>query len=428
MSNNGHIRLNIRNRSRCPHCWQYFAPEDSLWISAHHDLTGDKRLGPEAQLRFLPSRFDVDGKAIDVKGRSCSELACPNCHLQIPRPVLEVLPLFVSIAGTPSCGKSYFLASMTWQMRRTLPTAFHIAFADADTMCNRMINDYEEQQFFNPDQNCLVKLAKTEEQGDLYSQVQFEDQVVTFPKPFLYAARPQSNHPGFLREREASRLVCLYDNAGESFLAGKDTVVSAVTRHLAVADAWLFCFDPTQDPRFRHDCKGLSEDIQITTAPVTSRQEPVFHEMVSRIRKHSEMSEMTRTDRPMIVLCNKYDAWWRLLKQERLPDPWKARGEANARLDMSLIRKVSSAVRNLLQKYSPEIVSNAESFSRNCFYLPASATGSGPERDPVTGAMGIRPRNIRPMWCDVPMLVIMAERAPLLVSRISKPSGTTSHA
>jgi len=33
----------------------------------------------------------------------------------------EMAPLFLSIMGTPSCGKSYFLASMTWQLRQTFP-------------------------------------------------------------------------------------------------------------------------------------------------------------------------------------------------------------------------------------------------------------------------------------------------------------------
>lgn len=417
MESNGTIRLKIKNRCRCPHCWKYFAPEDSLWVAAHHDLIGDERLGREAPLRFLPSRFNVDGKAIDRKGLICNEIACPNCHLQVPRSVLQIAPLFLSIAGTPSCGKSYFLASMTWQLRRTLPTSFHLVFADADALCNQILNDYEEQQYFNSDQEKIVKLAKTEEQGDLYSLVEYDNQTVTYPKPFLYTARPQTNHPQYRNEDRASRLICLYDNAGESFMAGKDTVVSAVTRHLSVADAWLFCFDPTQDPRFRADCVGFAKDVQITNAMVTSRQELAFHEMVSRIRKHSNMNEMDRTDRPLIILCNKFDAWWNLLGKQRLPNPWKDEKNSTARLDMDYVRRVSKATRKIIQKYSPELVSNAESFSRCCYFLPASATGTSPELDPRTNTLGIRPKNMNPMWCDVPMLVIMAHRSPELITK-----------
>ncbi len=424
MTANGWIHLNLRQRCRCPHCWKYFAPEDSCWIAAHHDLIGDVRLGDDAPLRFLPSRFDVDGKAIDSRGLACSEIACPNCHLQIPRAVLEINPLFISIAGTPSCGKSYFLASMTWQLRRTLPQYFRLGFADADAVSNQILNDYEEQQFFNADQNKVIKLAKTDVHGDWYSQVQYESQVVTYPKPFLFTVRPQRNHPAIKYDRRVARMICLYDNAGESFQAGADTVVNAVTRHLSVADCWMFCFDPTQDPRLRADCHGISDDFQMVDAPVTARQETVFHEMVSRIRKHSHMTETDRTDRPLIILCTKYDAWWHLFGKQRITNPWSSNGDRLATFDWQFVRKASNKLRDLINRYSPELVSNAEAFSNNCYFLPISATGVAPERDPETGNFGIRPANMNPMWCDVPLLVVMAERTKALLPKLKKNSNS----
>ncbi len=51
----------------CPHCWERFAPEQVVWISEHVDLLGDPLLGPERQQRFLPSRFTIDGDAIDCQ-------------------------------------------------------------------------------------------------------------------------------------------------------------------------------------------------------------------------------------------------------------------------------------------------------------------------------------------------------------------------
>lgn len=108
------IRIKMRSRITCPHCWHAFAPEDSFWVSLHPELLGDARLGDDAQQRFLPSRFNAAGNAIDPRGMVCQEMACPQCHLVIPRTCYEMSPLFVSIMGNPSCGKSYFLASMTW--------------------------------------------------------------------------------------------------------------------------------------------------------------------------------------------------------------------------------------------------------------------------------------------------------------------------
>jgi hypothetical protein len=74
----------------CPHCWQRFRPEELLRISRHADLLGDQVLGSDAPLRFLPSRFDVSGNALDARGMACQSLACPRCHLMIPRALTEI--------------------------------------------------------------------------------------------------------------------------------------------------------------------------------------------------------------------------------------------------------------------------------------------------------------------------------------------------
>ncbi|HVA46442.1 MAG TPA: hypothetical protein VNH11_08715 [Pirellulales bacterium] len=50
-------------------------------MSQHPDLTGDPRLGGDHQQRFLPTRFTVEGDAIDTRGFPCNSLACPHCHL-----------------------------------------------------------------------------------------------------------------------------------------------------------------------------------------------------------------------------------------------------------------------------------------------------------------------------------------------------------
>ena len=106
---NGQQLKNLRRAIKCPHCWESFPPDDVRWTSVHSDLLGDPRLGDEANRRFTPTRFNVAGNAIDAYGSVCSELACPHCHLPIARPLLEIQPWFASIAGTPACGKSFFL-------------------------------------------------------------------------------------------------------------------------------------------------------------------------------------------------------------------------------------------------------------------------------------------------------------------------------
>ncbi len=420
------VKVQLRSRVTCPHCWHRFAPEDVLWVAAHPDLNNDPRLGPDQQLRFLPTRFTIEGNALDPRGLPCQELACPQCHLSVPRAVLEMAPLFTSIAGSPSCGKSYFLASMTWRLRQVLAEKFAMTFSDADLVSNRILNQYEEDQFLNPNQDALVRLAKTEEQGDLYDTVRYGDQVVTYPRPFLFLLRPAKAHPRFHDARKLSRLVCLYDNAGESFQPGKDTLANPVTRHLAYSNVLFFCFDPTQDPRFRRACQGKTEDVQVTRSTVTARQEILLNEIADRVRKYTGLQHTQRHTRPLVVIVTKYDAWWPLLGVERLPDPFVApsNGSGPWGLNLPLVQETSDQVRKLLQKFAPELTSAAEGFARNVLYVPVSATGRGPEVDPATGQVGVRPRDIKPMWCETPMLAALAGWVGGLVPYLKKSSNS----
>lgn len=388
--------------------------ENVKWISAHEELLGDYRVGPDANQRFRPTRFDVYGNAIDVKGLSCQDLSCPNCHLKIPRSVLVFRSFFISIAGTPSCGKSFYLAAMVWKMRQSFPKLFNLLVADSDGECNKILNSYEEQLFFSSEKSGLVKLAKTDVTGDWYSVVQYSDQAVTYPKPFYFDLRPSEDHFNAGQTRKLSRLMCVYDNAGESFLPGADTVANPVTRHLGIAQAWLFCFDPTQDPRFRRALAGKSNDHQVNESPVTARQESVLNEMINRIRKHSDLGLKDKTNRPLIVVCTKFDAWEKLFGD--LPDPLLHSAQAGCSvLDMDLIDEVSEKLKNILDELCPEVVSASQSISDLVYFIPVSATGDSPVKDPQSGDYRIRADFIEPRWCEVPVLLAMAHRAPKLV-------------
>ncbi len=410
-----HLQPQLRPRVTCPHCWNNFAPEETLWIAAHPDLQNDLRVGEGEGQRFLPTRYNVAGNAIDARGTDCQDLACPQCHLRIPKSLLELPPVFVSIAGTPSCGKTYLLAAMTWRLRRTLPKQFAMTFADADPVSNAILNEYEDQQFFNDKPDEIVKLDKTQVvSDDLYYTVNYGDQEVRYPRPFLFAIRPGDQHPNIGRASDISHLICLYDNAGESFEPGADDASSPVTRHLAQAQVLMYCFDPTQDPRLRNDCRTTSSDPQVKLSLETRRQESIFHEMVDRVRKFTGLSQNQKHNRGLVVIVTKYDVWWKLLGDEKLKPPWlNLEDQPFGALDMPTIDKISAKVRSILWEYSPEIVSAAEAFSQQVMYIPASATGCSPETEwdeegKEHVITGIRPRDINPIWAEVPLLVALA--------------------
>jgi len=233
-------QLGLLRKTCCPHCWRYFSPEEILWVSVSPEMVGDPLLGPQQMRRFLPTRFTLEGNAYDPKGAECRELACPHCHLPIARALLEMNPLYVSIFGSPGCGKSYFLTAMTWKMRQFLPQFFELEFRDADLVANRTLTSYEESLFLRarPEEPVLLAdlIRKTEEQGEQYDLVRYGDKTVLYPRPFLFSLQPMRDHLKANSIKRLARTLCIYDNAGESFAVGKDLPGNPVTQHLARAN------------------------------------------------------------------------------------------------------------------------------------------------------------------------------------------------
>ncbi len=423
----GETIVKLRSRVTCPHCWHGFAPYDALWISEHSDLLGDVRLGPDQQQRFLPDRFSPSGAALDARDVPCHRLACPGCHLEVPPASFELAPLFLSTLGAPACGKSYFLTAMTWTLRWLLPKRFALSIADADNLLNARIQQYESLQFLNADTEALVELPKTETHGDLYSTVLWDGQPMQYLKPFVFKLVPSERHPHAKAGHVIGRMLCLYDNAGESFLPGHDTVANPVTRHLAASDAVFFLLDPTQDPRFRRAARGKSQDPQMAERSgalpreSTLRQETILHEAAERIRRYGDSAR--RTDfPPLIVVVTKYDAWSQLLSCETLPQVWDyspAVGICGVRIGQ--VEEISRQLRGLLQQLCPETVGVVEALCADAVYVPVSATGCSPEVDPQTGRRGFRPRNIRPIWVETPMLYFLTRWARGLVGHFTRP-------
>jgi hypothetical protein len=401
-------------RLTCPHCWHVFGPQELLWVAAHSELMGDPVLGPEKAQRFLPSRFTVAGQAIDARGVSCQQLACPRCHLIMPRSAVEAEPLFLSIVGGPKTGKSYFLSAMTWELRKQLPSSFAIAFGDADTVSNQQINEYEATLFLPEDPEKLVAIAKTEESGDLYDQANLGGHIVSLPRPFLFNVRPTQQHINAQHGDRIGRVICLYDNAGESFQPGKDTVASPATQHLAKSRVLMFLFDPTQDPRFRDKCRQISQDPQLSAGRGTQRQETLLAEAALRVRRYANLPSGKKHDSPLLVIVPKSDVWGSMLNEDLVTEPVLPTAIAGqpAAVDIQRIERVSHKLRAMLLNETPELVAAAEDFCQCVLYIPVSALGRSPEEaDLPQGGKGlfIRPKNISPRWAAVPVLYMFAK-------------------
>lgn len=408
----------------CPHCWTVFPLEDALYVSRHPDLLGDPVLGSDAPSRFKPTRFTAEGHAIDPGGHPCLEMACPNCHLEVPRSLAEFKTHFFSIIGTPSSGKSFFLGTLAWELRRIMPAHFGMAFADLETGLNEVLHSYEDTLFFAKDRERFVSIKKTEQQGELYNRVNFGGTETLLPKPFVITLRPQPHHPQFAHESEWTRTLVLYDNAGEHFDPRADTVQQPGTMHMAKSECLFFILDPTQDPRFRERVHG-HPDPQLGIDFRVQRQDVVFNEAARRIRRHLGIPHGKKYHKNVIVVVNKCDIWQSLLKTPIDAEPFLSDPKFPVNgINTPQVEDVSFSVRWLLQDICPEVVTAVEDFADHVVYVPVSALGHSPTRNPKTLALEVRPIDIRPKWITVPFLYAFSKLG--LVYRAKRPS--TTHA
>ncbi len=391
----------------CPHCWNEFHLSQVNYISNHPSLTGDSVLGETAQTRFLPSKFNAQGYAIDAKGMVCRDMACPRCHLKIPEILLEEKIDVLSIVGSPASGKSYYITALTNTIRKNLPEFFDYSFSDADVSMNYMLNHYEDLLFHNSSDD-EVALPKTELEGNNFSsQVNLHGFTVNLPLPYIFTLRKihdntvSENGKGFMHN------VVMYDNAGEHFEAGRDSVANLATMHLINSSLIMFLFDPFKDSKAVKDCDA--NDPQANVALRSINQGQILREMVNRIKKFRGMASFEKSDKILTVLVPKYDAWSNSFPFDLKDLPFTALDEKTFTysLNFTIVKLVSYCTRQWLLARAPEIVSESEAFFETVYFLPVSALGHCPDFDATKNMIGIRPSDINPIWVDVPIYIYL---------------------
>lgn len=413
----------LKSSALCPHCWHRFRPDETLWIAAHPELLGDRLLTAEEPVRFLPSRFTPEREAIDPGGARTRRLACPNCHLEIPRLLLERPMTIMSIAGSPSSGKSYFLASAMWKLREDLARTFSVAFTDTDPAMNRALTDNEARLFLSEDRTASVHIDKTELEGSQYNSVQFDPGVATLlARPFIFTVRPSRDHVNGHAPDRLTQLLTLYDNAGEHFFPGADTARAPGTQHLARAQVLMFIFDPTQDVRFRQRLAGSSADPQLAAGTKVTRQDQLIVEMAKRVRMHAGLSAGQRISKPLFVILSKSDIWGGLLREANgepvdiVTPPFERERAGLGKMSIRRVDAVSDRVRALLRDLAPEVVAAAEDAFERVIFVPVSAIGTSPALDPASGLLKVPVSRIVPRWVTVPFIYTLARWSSHLVA------------
>ena len=375
----------------CPYCRTVSNLEDVLSVSVSPGLLGDPVLGESEQARFLPSQFTGTGLALDSEGGVCTEIACPRCHMSLPRSLLETPQMVMSVVGAAGAGKSVFLASSMWQCRQVLSRLFGVSFMDLDPVANRWINAYEEKLFFQEDNTTFQNIEKTDVQASNVSRsVMLDGDNVLLPLPSFFQLRTKGNNQ--------SQSLVVYDSAGEHFRAGMDTQASAVTLNMLNSDTLFFMFDPSADPRFRPYLDRGSG----TAHNYAQRQDILLSEMSARIRRHLGNQSEMRLSKPLIFGVSKAD-----LLRSRLPlnaPIYKGDRSGAYALDLDVLRDVSRQTETLLDEIVPEVVATAHDIASDIWFVPISALGHNPMRE------GVRPCDIKPIWTELPVVFTLAKK------------------
>lgn len=402
----------------CPHCWKSFSKENVCYISTHPDLLGDNIAGEFEQKRFVPTIYHSNGLPLDAKGMPCTDMACPHCHLRIPASIVDLSSLYISIAGAPASGKSYFLTSLIHNLRKNLPEN-NFSFYDVDPIINSVLNKYEDTLFMAVDNEKVVSLPKTQQIGSDFSNQIFKNNIsFELPKPFIF--RLQSTNPA-QKKSHYNRNIVFYDNAGEHFQPGADSIANPATIHLAHSDGIIFLFDPIGDANMRKGCDKCDPQLENTKV---SDQTTLFAEMVNRIRRHGNLNSDDTSDIPLIIAVGKYDTWKHKLPKnvQDLKIFAENPEDFTLELDMNTVKDISFALRELMQETAPALVAQSEAFFNKVFFVPVSSFGC-PACKGEDGSIGIIPAKLNPILVDLPVNLLLAEKG-LMPCAENKTDGT----
>ena len=387
----------------CPHCWSEFQPAQVRYVSEHEALRGDSVLGEGAQLRFLPSRFDARGRAIDPLGTICSRMACRRCHLELPPSAVELPQTILSIVGAPACGKSVMLAAASFSLRSGL-VVDGLDFLDADPTLNDLTLELEAALFRSATPDKPAMIAKTDLSGRLYRAFNLDDASWIAPRPQLFV----------LSRSGRRQLLCLYDNAGEHFLPGSDTPHQPVTRHLAASRALVFVVDPTQDQRVIERLGGREAVRALGGAGSTEqRQDLVLIEAANRVRRLRAMSAGEPLPFRIVLALAKADIWGHLAQPEIKADFGGAAVRSSVAVPtIDVLEGVHAACSGFLSELMPEFLATARALDPKFRIVPFSGLGRPPARSDTDAGLTIKPRDVRPVWPAAPIVVALAEAEP----------------
>ncbi len=381
---------------RCPSCWLRFDAGDIMHIAVHDSLRGDPILGETTAKRFLPTRFNDEGLALDEFGLPCPDLACPHCHRRLPGGFVGIPQHVISVMGDTGSGKSHYLVALLRSLPDSLHREFEISLQDADPEANETLNA-RQRALANARSPEEAFLAPTLADDGSYDSVSRYGRMTRLPRP--YVCRVSSSAQAF-----DPFSLTLFDNQGADFQPGADTPDSPGAQHIAHAGGLAFLLDPFSNSNFRKLLNDQS-DPQYEVQPL-DRQETLLAEALLRVQRHLKLAPGQKLATPLALIVGKHDAWSKALPSDALKPVL-----AERRLNSAAIDANSDKLRSLLRETCPKIVAAAESLSNEVRYFAASSFGHTPTRLDEK-RIAPDPKRIAPTGVDVPFLWLMSKMEP----------------
>ncbi len=395
---------NLDGDLTCPVCWLRFDTGDIMHIAVHDSLRGDPILGEDAQQRFLATRFNNAGQAMDAMSIPCSEIACPHCRRKLPPSFLGMPHHIISLVGDQSAGKSYYLSVLTKVLPATLYREFGIVFQDSDPTGNAPVNDMRKA-LFGAQSPAQAKLAKTVFEGAMYERLPRQGRMVALPRPFVYTLASEE------KTLDQCALI-FYDNAGEHFQPGVNIVEQPGAQHVASAAGIMFLFDPFNSPEFRRSIRD-TKDPQLEK-PVVDQQDIILSEMRARIQTIRNLRPGEAIQTPVAFVVGKCDVWLHLFDGTPQRDPVR-----DGKFDLAVVGENSQRVRELLFRICPAVVANAEALSSNVRFFAVSSFGHTPIKI-GPGEYVPDPSKLQPVFVEAPLLWILSQVCPALFASATR--------
>lgn len=207
--------------------------------------------------------------------RGTLQARCPECEHLLHREHTEARKIFLPIMGGPAAGKSAYLHAVVRRLiEHALPTrGINPSFLD------------------KPSEHGYRRIVEALSQGRAPDKT-----VARLPVAFNLKLEASSG----------TRLLYLYDPAGEAFLHGGEMILH---KYLSYRSGLIFLIDPFSIPRVRRDYHDELETADQRLKPSTLPAEDALARVLLNLEKNFGLGKTQRIQAPVAVVLSKADAF-----------------------------------------------------------------------------------------------------------------------